>query len=50
VIGSLSANGVLGLAPSHSGNSFVKALKQAGGFPSGHAIIGLNYENPLDTD
>jgi hypothetical protein len=50
LIGEISSNGVLGLAPSHSDNSFVKALQAQGAFPSQRAIIGLNFENPIDTD
>lgn len=46
----MSANGVLGLAPSHGDNSIVKALQNNGAFPDNRAIIGLNFENPEDTD
>ena len=49
-IGEMSSNGVLGLAPSHGDNSIIKALQTQGAFPNGRAIVGLNFENPIDTD
>ena len=50
VVGSLSANGVLGLAPAYGKNSFIRSFKDHGQFVGGDAIIGINYENPLDTN
>jgi hypothetical protein len=45
-IGDLAANGVLGLSPG-AGNP-ITALKERGEIEK--AIVGLNYENPQDTD
>lgn len=47
VIGDFEANGVLGLAPSGSVTNYVQALKENGVIDK--AIVGLNYENPMDT-
>jgi hypothetical protein len=48
VIGSFSANGVLGFAPTDDNRSFVKALKAAGKIED--EIVSFNYENPEDRD
>ena len=48
VIGDFEANGVLGLAPSNSKDSIIYQLKSNGQIKN--AIVGLNFENPLDTD
>lgn len=47
VIGDFEANGVLGLAPSGPITNYVQALKENGAIDK--AIVGLNYENPMDT-
>ena len=49
VIGEFTANGVLGLAPTKKGQqSFIDQLQVQGVID--HRIVGLNFENPLDTD
>lgn len=50
IIGKVEANGVLGLGPNGGENSFVQSLKMHGQFPNQRAIVGINFENPLDTD
>lgn len=47
-IGEMNANGVLGLAPTTGTNSIVQMLSNHAQF-KGKAIIGMNYENPIDT-
>lgn len=48
MIGNLDANGVLGLAPSGGKQNIIMQLKEQGQISK--AIVGLNYENPSDTD
>ena len=40
--------GVIGLSPQIGDESFVRNLHKNGWLPE--AIVGLNYENPLDSD
>ena len=48
--GDFHYNGVLGLQPSFGKNSFIEMMRQHGQFPGNKAIVGLNFENPIDTD
>ena len=49
IIGEFDANGVLGLAPSEDPKqSYVDTLYRDGMISQ--RVVGLNYENPLDTD
>lgn len=48
VDGEFNANGVVGLAPSGSSKSYVQSLKKNGQIKQ--AIVGINFEDPLDTD
>ena len=47
MIGNFEANGIIGLAPVNDGRSIMKALKKAKKIDN--MIIGLNFEDPLDT-
>lgn len=48
VFGEFEANGVVGLAPSGGDNSIIEQLYNSGQIKE--KIIGINYENTLDTD
>ena len=49
IIGDFEANGILGLAPGENSElSYIEALYQQGIIDQ--RIVGLNLENPLDTD
>lgn len=48
IIGDFDANGVVGLAPTGSSLSLIKSLKDQGQL--NRMIVGINFENPLDTN
>jgi hypothetical protein len=46
--GNFEANGIIGLSPSRSSESYINALWEQGVITS--RIVGLNFENPMDND